>query len=150
VSNVEEFSEQNNWAYVLFTSVNGFSLFLLTCSVMVYGRILAKRFIVEPNRSQSKSETRRKYQSLLRINTILGICCVCFFLRVVCLGIAISDSFGTNIEEKYFPPIWWFLLNSWIPTVPVSEEPSSVSLSLCSLGLTLSNSLVLFACFLSS
>jgi hypothetical protein len=137
VDNVEEYSERNNWAYVLFTAVNGFSLFLLTCSVLIYGRILAKRFVVEPHRSVSKTETRKKYQSLLRINAILGICCICFFLRVVCLSIAISDSFGTQIEEKYFHPIWWFLLNSWIPTIPVRLTVILMSISLSPKGWTL-------------
>lgn len=119
VGNVSNFAEKNNWAYVLVVAVNGLSLFFLTCSLLIYGRVLAKRFQVDPNRNISKLEIRRKYQSLLRINTILGICCVCFFIRVCCLGIATSDSLGTNIEEKHFPPVWWFLLNSWIPTIPV-------------------------------
>jgi hypothetical protein len=119
---VVEFAENNNWAYVLFSAVNAYSLFFLTVSLLVYGRVLAKRFIVD-----SRDATfRRKYQSLLRINAILGICCFCFFTRVMCLGIAISDSQGTDIEEEYFRPIWWFLLNSWIPTIPVcfSTSPS--------------------------
>lgn len=114
-SSVADFAENNNWAYVLFSAVNALSLFFLTVSLLVYGRVLAKRFTVD-----SRNATfRRKYQSLLRINAILGICCVCFFTRVMCLGIAISDSQGSDIEEKYFPPTWWFLLNSWIPTIPV-------------------------------
>jgi hypothetical protein len=68
---------------------------------------------------------------LTRINLILGICSLCFFLRVLCFMLSASDfAFSTDLVRP-IPSVAWFLLSSCIPTiVPVPDPPSPFPLAL--------------------
>jgi hypothetical protein len=120
------------WSYLLVIFVNGISLLILSGSLLIYGRILRKKLQV-PSRFPNRSRRERKMNILMRINLILGICSLCFFIRVLCVVIFAADfTFSTELVAR-IPSVVWFLLSSCIPTiVPVSflsPLPSLFSLS---------------------
>jgi hypothetical protein len=57
------------------------------------------------------------------MNLVLGLCSLCYFLRVVCLGFVLMDVEKNETTTDSISIFWWFTLSLWIPSlVPVSER----------------------------
>mmetsp|Transcript_2664 Transcript_2664/g.3994 ORF Transcript_2664/g.3994 Transcript_2664/m.3994 type:complete len:345 (-) Transcript_2664:79-1113(-) len=90
------------------------SMLLLTCGMLWYGIRLQQK--LNSGSITDKAEQQRKMAIIVRINAVLIICNVCFFLRLFALG---SLSYGkmTHQSTTFFGIFGWFAFSSWIPTL---------------------------------
>jgi mannose/fructose/N-acetylgalactosamine-specific phosphotransferase system component IIC len=113
------------------------SLFALTCGLLLYGLRLKKKLsisaIVVRSNFLTESEMQAQMAALHKINSVLLICSVCYFVRVfllTMLAIYIYDSSrDVNSFLDIIPLIVWFLLSSWVPVVLPVSHPLHSSLS---------------------
>lgn len=99
------------------------TLFLLSAGLFIYGWKLKTKLL--SNSIWTPSEKARKVEVLMRINTVLGICCMCFLLRVICLiGVIIDDIREVSLTDQVTEPVW-FTISNFIPTLcPVRQTPT--------------------------
>jgi hypothetical protein len=122
----------HSMSYVLVVFVNGFSLFLLCCGLILYGWLLMNKLALRIPAIEYTSYTTtttpadsdsQRVRTLRRIISILGICAGCFFLRVLCLIGVITDATRDETLTDQPPLIIWFLVSSWLPTIcPVRKS----------------------------
>ena len=91
---------------------------LLTCGMLWYGVRLQQKLnggiITNP------VERAKKIDIVFRINAVLLICNICFFLRVMALmGVVTEIMWGTNYTHAA-GVLGWFAFSMWVPTlIPV-------------------------------
>jgi hypothetical protein len=102
-------------SYIAIVLVNGFSLFILSCGLLIYGWMLKVK--LSNNSIWESSERDRKLKIITRINSVLGICSICFFIRVLCLIAVMIDVSRNETLTDQLPLYSWFLISSWIPTL---------------------------------
>jgi hypothetical protein len=131
------------------------SLLVFTLILLVYGIHIKQRLSQSYGRqTMDENDIKRKLAIILRINSVLNICCLCYLIRVILLCWVIYDTIQYESDSGgvtgHIPLILWFVLTGWIPTVgpvPICLPLSLLnSLSLClslSLSLSLSVSLSL-------
>lgn len=95
------------------------SMLFLTCGMLWYGIKLQRK--LNSGVITNPVEKAKKVAIVYRINGVLAICNICFFLRVVSLvGLAsgiIWDTDYTSVVGTF----GWFVFSMWVPTlVPVS------------------------------
>lgn len=106
--------------YLLVIFINGISLLSVSMNLLIYGRTLRQKLLIKS--FTNKFWTQRKLRMLIRINLILGICSICFFVRVACITLDTIDRLSPESSlVSNFPSVVWYLFSSWIPTIiPVS------------------------------
>jgi hypothetical protein len=67
--------------------------------------------------SRVSAASGRQQKSVKRIVVVLFICCISYFLRVLCLLILIVDIFQDKSRSDRFDNVGWFFLSNWIPTL---------------------------------
>lgn len=94
-------------------------LMLLSMSMLFYGIKLQLKLVKSTVKSAPGKTT--KLAIILRINGMLAVCNICFFLRVVVLGILCSDILlSRNFTDHQISTYGWYIMSNWIPTlIPV-------------------------------
>lgn len=95
-------------------------LMLLAFSMLWYGINLQLKLASSTVKSATGKNT--KLAIILRINGMLSICNVCFFLRIIALGLLCYDVLmDATYTDDNLLGIGWYLMSNWIPTlIPVS------------------------------
>jgi len=116
------FQDKFSYINLLLILVHSISLMLLACGMLWYGIRLQQKL----GRTSIKASPgrNRKIDILLRINAVLLVCNVCFFLRILALGLLCSDIIlGNNITDRKIYLLGWFLISNWIPTLFPVRRP---------------------------
>lgn len=118
---------QDDYWYINLTTtlMHSICLMLLSVSMLFYGIQLQLKLA----RSTVKSAPGKTTKSsiILRINGMLTICTVCFFLRVIVLGILCSDIIlQTTYTDKQITSIAWYMMSNWIPTLIPVKHPDGL------------------------
>jgi hypothetical protein len=123
--------EENYWVMNLVTTMmHSACLMLLSASMLFYGIKLQLKLAKSTVKSAPGKTT--KVAIILRINGMLAICNICFFLRVVVLGILCSDILlHKSYTDKKISTYGWYMMSNWIPTlIPVRVPLPLLCLSL--------------------
>lgn len=114
-------SYQDDYWYINLstTLMHSLCLMLLSVSMLFYGIKLQLQLARSTVKSAPGKTT--KLSIILRINGMLTVCTVCFFLRVIVLGILCSDIIlDTTYTDNKISTIAWYTMSNWIPTlIPV-------------------------------
>jgi hypothetical protein len=117
---------EDNYRYInlSLTLMHSLCLMLLSISMLFYGVKL--QFKLANSTVKSAPGKATKLSIILRINGMLTVCNVCFFLRVVVLGILCSDIItNSTYADKRITDVGWYVMSNWIPTlIPVSDVSS--------------------------
>lgn len=110
-----EFQDHYSVVNLLLTLTHSLCLLILSCSMLFYGIRLQQKL----GNSSLKAipGKTRKIAILLRINIVLLICCVCFFLRVIALAMLCRDIvLNSTFTDDKILLIGWFIISNWLPT----------------------------------
>jgi hypothetical protein len=104
------------------TIMHSACLMLLSVSMLFYGIQLQLKLAKTTVKSAPGKTT--KLAIILRINGMLAICNICFFLRVVVLGLLSSDILmHKTYTDKQISTFGWYIMSNWIPTlIPVRNH----------------------------
>lgn len=108
-------------------SIHVVSLLAFTITLLIYGFHIKNKLSQSHNKQVINAvELKTKLQIILRINSVLNICCLCYLIRVTLLCWVIYDTLqfpnGNGVTDK-IPLLLWFALTGWVPTVgPVSNS----------------------------
>lgn len=120
-SSFGDFQDDYSVMNLLLVVTHSLCLLILSCSMLWYGIRLQQKL----GNSSLKAipGKNRKIAILVRINTVLFICCVCFFLRIIALGLLCTDIIlGNTFTDRKILLMGWFIISNWIPTcLPVSK-----------------------------
>ena len=121
----ERFAELN----ILLIVEYSFTIVLLTSGMIWYGSRLLKQLKItslihsnqqnEEKNNNENNENLKKIEIILRINMVYMGCNICYFVRVVALGVL---CFYLILDKPFhIGVLTWFILSNWIPTIiPVS------------------------------
>jgi hypothetical protein len=95
------------------------SMLFLTCGMLWYGVRLQQK--LNSGVVTNPVERSKKIAIIIRINGVLLVCNICFFLRVVALlGLAMRIVSPGDDYTAAVGTIGWFVLSMWVPTlIPV-------------------------------
>jgi hypothetical protein len=98
------------------------SLLVFTLILLGYGIHIKHRLSQSYGRqTMDENDIKRKLAIILRINSVLNICCLCYLIRVILLCWVIYDTIQFEADSGgvtgHIPLILWFILTGWIPTV---------------------------------
>lgn len=116
----DDFQEKYWYINLLVILMHSVCLMLLAFSMLWYGINLQLKLARSTVKSASGKNS--KLAIILRINGMLTVCNVCFFLRIIALSILCNDVImGTTFTDDHILVIGWFLMSNWIPTlIPVN------------------------------
>lgn len=102
-------------------SIHVVSLLAYTITLLIYGfHIKSKLSQSHRRQTINENELKTKLQIILRINSVLNICCLCYLIRVTLLCWVIYDTLqfpnGNGVTDQ-IPLLIWFALTGWTPTV---------------------------------
>lgn len=105
------------------------SLLAFTIILLVYGIHIKHK--LSQGQTMDQVDLNRKLTIILRINSVLNICCLCYLIRVILLCWVIYDTIQFEADSGgvtgHIPLVVWFFLTGWIPTVgPVSDSSTSL------------------------
>ncbi len=106
-----------SFPYVIVVIGHASTLLIFSVILLLYGRHMKYLIYQTRNHPTMSSDIFSKKLSLLfRLNIVVTICLICYFLKGVLLGIAAYENMY-DVRVYHGPIFVWFVLNSWIPTV---------------------------------
>jgi uncharacterized iron-regulated membrane protein len=116
-----EYMANDYGSYFLMIVVNSFTLLLLSSGLYIYGLKLKNKLV--NNNMWTPQEKKKKLNILVRINSVMAVCCLCFLLRVICLIGVFSDAIRHETLTDTLTNTEWFVVSNFIPTIgPVSTH----------------------------
>lgn len=120
----EEFAS-HDLISILTISMHVVSLLAFTIILLVYGLHIKHK--LSQGQTMNQVDLNRKLTIILRINSVLNVCCLCYLIRVILLCWVIYDTIQFKADSGgltgHIPLVLWFFLTGWIPTVgPVSTQ----------------------------
>jgi hypothetical protein len=125
----EEFASHDLISIITIT-MHVVSLLAFTIILLVYGMHIKHK--LSQGQTMDQVDLNRKLTIILRINSVLNICCLCYLIRVILLCWVIYDTIQFEADSGgvtgHIPLVLWFFLTGWIPTVgPVSDQSLPIS-----------------------
>ena len=114
---LNDFQSRGSWAYLALYTVYAVTLFLYSLWLVYYGLLLQARLTSHPN--WEMRDRMRRIRILLRINGVLIVCAVCFFLRIIMVTVLLAAQLRASTAEGWenISDVQWLVLSSWIPTL---------------------------------
>lgn len=104
---------------IVFLVIHSTTFLFLTCGMLVYGVKLQRN--LNANTMWLQSENSEKLIILVKINTLLFVCTLCYALRVGSLSVLFIDMVFGDKKTDEFPVLAWYIISQWVPTlIPVS------------------------------
>lgn len=137
-SSFDKFYNNHRYLNFFIVLVNGLSLLYLSTKLFIYGNLF-KQKLIRTDLWNNQEDYGNKIHIVLRINSVLCLCCLCYLLRVALLtcllyNLLISTNATDNVTTagilRGLSFVTWTLLTNWIPNiVPVCYMHHNIAIN---------------------
>ena len=113
VSGYDDFNDNYKSLTISFVFIQSMSFFLLALGMLMYGVKLQCN--LRDNTMWLQSEPSKKLMILVKINTLLLVCTLCYALRVATMATYFMDIINDTSRVDNSSTIVWFTLSQWVP-----------------------------------
>lgn len=112
-SGYDDFNDNYKSLTISFVFIQSMSFFLLALGMLMYGVKLQCN--LRDNTMWLQSEPSKKLMILVKINTLLLVCTLCYALRVATMATYFMDIINDTSRVDNSSTIVWFTLSQWVP-----------------------------------
>lgn len=114
-NSVSQYERDYNGVNLALVLIHSLSLLSLSLWMTAYGIRLQRKLTAHS--VWGPAEKKKRLNILLRLNSVLFACTLCYSLRVFALGILSYDLASDSVKTDEFNNFGWFFLSQWIPTI---------------------------------